>query len=148
MIERAHRTLKTVLAILAQDHPNTWPDHVPEAEKALNEAVHTSLGTSPYFAFFGRHPNREVGQLQLPQDEENMDERSLNIKELLKETMNRTTQRYRDTANAKRQNTVLEEGSYVWVYQEEPIPNTATKLNRKWKGPYKIEQVLGDGRAY
>lgn len=55
VLERAHRTLKTVLAILSQEHPNTWPEHICETKKALNEAVHTSLGTSPFFAFFARH---------------------------------------------------------------------------------------------
>lgn len=85
VIERAHGTLKTVLAILSQEHPNTWPSHISETEKVLNEAVHTSLGTSPYFAFYGRHPNREVGQLMLPADEVDEDDKS-DVKNLLKET--------------------------------------------------------------
>ena len=84
VLERAHRTPKTVLAILSQEHPNTWPDHVHETEKALNEAVHTSLSTSPFCAFFGRHPVREVGQLRLPDDEIGSFG-TFDVKELLKE---------------------------------------------------------------
>lgn len=85
VIERAHRTLKTILAILSQEHPNTWPAHIDKTERAHNEAVHTSLGTSPFFAFYGRHPNREIGQLQLPSPE--MEDDQINVKELLKETV-------------------------------------------------------------
>ena len=148
VIERAHRTVKTVLAILSQEHPNTWPNHIQETAKALNEAVHTSLGTSPFYAFYGRHPNREVGQLQLPADEEIETRDKLQVKELIKETMKRTTERYLRTANSSRKNTTLTSGSLVWVYVEEPLPNTAVKLNRKWRGPYRIVEVVDGGRAY
>ena len=148
VIERAHRTLKTVLAILSQKHPNTWPQHIQETAKALNEAVHTSLGTSPFFAFYGRHPNREVGQLMLPVDEEAETVDKLQVKELLKETMRRTTEGYLKNANAHRKDVTLELGSLAWVHIEEPLPDTAVKLNRKWRGPFKIVEVIDGGRAY
>ena len=150
VLERAHRTLKTVLAILSQEHPNTWPNHIHETEKALNEAVHTSLGTSPFFAFYGRHPNREVGHLWLPPEEEPYvrHEDRLDMKKILKETVQRSTQSYLKSANVKRKNELMGVGSYAWVYIEEPLPDTAVKLNRKWKGPYKIIDVVDGGRAY
>ena len=149
VLERAHRTLKTVLAILSQEHPNTWPDHVHEAEKAMNEAVHTSLGTSPFFAFYGRHPVREFGQLRLPDDDiDDSSEGECNMKEILKETARRMTKKYRDAANRDRKNQEVGVGSYVWVHVEEPLPNTAIKLNPKWQGPYKVTHVVDEGRAY
>lgn len=148
VLERAHRTLKTVLAILSQEHPNTWPDHIQETAKVLNEAVHTSLGTSHFLAFYGRHPNRVVGQLLLPPDKESRDEDKLDVRRLLRETLECTTRKYLKAANTKRKNTVLGVGDYAWVYIEEPLPSTAVKLNRKWKGPYKVIHVVDDGRAY
>ena len=147
VLERAHRTLKTILAILSQEHPNTWPDHIHETEKAMNEAVHTSLGTSPFFAFFGRHPVREVGQLRLPEDEINNSE-TFNVKDLLKKTAERMTKGYLANANSNRRNDTLGIGTYVWAFVEEPLPNTAAKLNQKWQGPYKIVHVVDNGRAY
>ena len=148
VLERAHRTLKTVLAILSQEHPNTWPEHINETEKAMNEAVHTSLGTSPFFAFFGRHPIREVGQLQLPDDDIEGSGEKFNRKELLKKTAERMTKSYLAYANSGRKNETLSVGKQVWVYVEEPLPNTAIKLNQKWQGPYQITHVVDNGRAY
>ena len=133
VLERAHRTLKTVLAILSQEHPNAWPDHIHETEKALNEAVHTSLGTSPFFAFFGRHPVREVGQLRLPDDELGSSD-TFNIKELLKETARRMTKGYLARGNSKRKNEQLRVGMYAWVKVEESLENVAVKLSPKWTG--------------
>ena len=147
VLERAHRTLKTVLAILSQEHPNTWPDHIHETEKALNEAVHASLGTSPFFAFFGRHPVREVGQLRLPDDEIGSSD-TFNIKELLKETARRMTKGYLARGNSKRKNEQLRVGMYAWAKVEESLENVAVKLSPKWTGPYKIIHVVDDGRAY
>jgi len=47
-----------------------------------------------------------------------------------------------------RKNKPLAVGDLAWVYVEEPIPNTAAKLNRKWKGPFKVINVVDGGRAY
>lgn len=148
VLERAHRTLKTVLAILSQDHPNNWPNHIHETAKGLNEAVHTSLGTSPFFAFYGRHPNREVGQLLLPQEEGVEGEDRVDIKKLIKETVQRSTRGYLKTANESRKNDQLAVGDLAWVFSEENLPDTARKMNKRWKGPYRITTVVDNGRAY
>ncbi|KAK3880952.1 hypothetical protein Pcinc_014602 [Petrolisthes cinctipes] len=116
------------------------------AEKTLNEAVHTSLGTSPFFAFYGRHPNRELGELQFPEDEDCAGR--LNVKLLLKETLHRMTSKYLRQANEGRKNNSITAGELVWVYLEESLPGTASKLNRKWEGPYKIIRNIDGGRAY
>ncbi|XP_047480196.1 uncharacterized protein LOC125032856 [Penaeus chinensis] len=115
VIERAQRTLKTVLHLTVQ--------------------------------FMARHPNREVVQQMLPADEEDKEDK-LDVKNLLKETLKLTTQKYLQKTNVGRKNKQLEVGDLAWVYVEEPIPNAAAKLDRKWKGPFKIINVVDRGRAY
>ena len=148
VLERAHRTLKSVLAMLSRDHPNNWPDRIPEAVKILNESVHTSLSTSPFFIQFGYHPSRKVGTLTLPEQEELEGQSRVDLKKQIKETLGKQTRKYRDHANATRRNDSLQENEMVWIYQENPLPGTAVKLNRKWIGPYKIVSVIDSGRAY
>ena len=152
VLERAHRTLKSVVAMLSRDHPNNWPIHLPEAVKILNESVHETLGTSPFFVQYGYHPLRQVGTLDLP-DQDEIETRNENgtadsLRERIKENVKKRTDQYRNRANLKRRNDKLEVGDLAWVYQEHPIPGTATKLNRKWIGPYRVVVVIGDGRAY
>ena len=146
VLERSHRTLKSVLSMLSKEHPNKWPLHLPDAVHILNESVHISLGTSPFFVQFGYHPKRVVGTLLLPEEVET--DCNKNLRKLIKENVKSQTTYYRDRANKNRRDNKLKEGELAWIYVEEPIPGTATKLNRKWKGPYKIVKVLGDGRAY
>ena len=149
VLERAHRTLKSVLSMLSKEHPNRWPLHLPEAIRILNESVHTSLGTSPFFVQFGYHPKRMVGTLLLPEEKEgDYSSQGTELRKLIRETIKKQTDYYRDRANVSRNNSRLEVNNLVWVYVEDPIPGTAVKLNRKWKGPYKIVKVIGDGRAY
>ncbi len=55
-----HRTLKLVLAALCQGHPLRWPNLLQPCQVIMNQAVHTSTGQQPYFAFFSRHPTSLV----------------------------------------------------------------------------------------
>ena len=149
VLERAHRTLKSVLSMLSREHPNFWPKHLPEAVKVLNESVHTSLGTSPFFVQFGYHPLRLVGTLVLPEDSDEVDsENSKQIKAQIRETVKTQTDYYRNKANQSRGDDKLEVGDLAWIYKENHTPGTAVKMNRKWEGPYRVIQVIGEGRAY
>ena len=151
VLERAHRTLKSVIAMLSKEHPNNWPKYLPEAIKILNESVHTSLGTSPFFVQYGYHPLRSIGTLELPdQSEDDVEETSTSqsIRDQIRETVKKQTDYYRGKANVSRGTDKLKIGDLAWIYQEFPLPGTAVKLNRKWIGPYKVTSVVGDGRAY
>ena len=149
VLERAHRTLKSVISMLSREHPNHWTKHLSETVKILNESVHTSLGTSPFFVQFGYHPLRCVGTLILPEDADEVNqEESTQIRAQIKETLKAQTHYYRERANQKRKEDKLAVDDLAWIYKESTIPGTATKLNQKWEGPYRITKVIGGGRAY
>ena len=42
----------------------------------------------------------------------------------------------------------LQVGDLVLVLNQYQIPGTARKLNKKWVGPYKVENVIREGAAY
>lgn len=56
--------------------------------------------------------------------------------------------RYRAVANRTRKNQKMEAGALVWVRVEVTQPSTSRKLNVKWKGPYRVVEVMRNGGAY
>ncbi|KAG0727867.1 Transposon Tf2-9 polyprotein [Chionoecetes opilio] len=145
--ERMHRTLKSVLSTLCQGHPLRWPTLLQPCQITMNQAVHTSTGKAkPHFAFFSRHAPRLVGT-SLPGVEGEQDDMDV-AHALIRETHQKMSRRYRDVANRKRKNQVVEVGALVWVRKETTIPGTCRKLNVKWHGIYRMMEVRLSGSVY
>ena len=145
IIERMHRTLKTVLAQLCGGYPLCWPTLLRKCQTMMNEAVHSATGVTPYYAFYGRHPYR--GSSQMPHIE-NDDQDSVALREVIKNASLKSQRHYRAVANRKRKKEVVGKKALVWVRSEKTIPGTCTKLNPKWIGPYRVVEVLNEGVAY
>ncbi len=143
---RMHRTLKTVLAALCQGHPLRWPKLLQTCQAVMNEAVSTTTGQKPYFAFCGRHPARAIGA-RLP-GTDSTEDGVAEAHAILKETHCCMARRSRGVANRNRKNQKVTAGSQVWVRNESVIPGTSRKLNVKWLGPFKVIEVVRDGSAY
>ncbi len=111
----------------------------------MNQAVHTSTGQQPYFAFFSRHPPRLVST-SLPSVDDEADKLA-EAQALVRET-NQMSRCYRDTVNRARKTQKVEVGVLVWVKSEVPLPGTCKKLNPKWHGVYRVEEVVLDGSVY
>ena len=41
---------------LVDNHPKSWPEHLPEVQLAYNAAKHSSTGVAPYELVFKAHP--------------------------------------------------------------------------------------------
>ena len=142
--ERMHRTLKSLLAALCNGHPLHWPKHLTQCQQIMNTAIHTSTNTTPYFAFFGRHPSRSLGLPVVSSENDDV----LEAHRLIQETQRAMTQKYRDVANRGRKNQSVSVGTLVWVKRETVVPGTSRKLNPKWTGPFRVEEVIRNGSAY
>ena len=55
-VERANRTLKTMIASYVEGNHKTWDKHLHEFRFAMNTATQASTKVSPAFLNFGRHP--------------------------------------------------------------------------------------------
>lgn len=146
LIERMHRTLKTVLAQMCKGYPLRWPTLLGECQSHMNLAVHSSTGVSPYVAFFARQPPRFVTAPLLTVQSEDGDIQKL--KRMIKDASVSSQRRYRAVANRKRRKEKVAVGSLVWVKLETTLPGTCTKLNAKWKGPFRVSEVIRDGQVY
>ncbi len=98
--KRMHRTLKSVLTALCQGHPLRWPKLLQPCQVIGNQAVHTSTGQQPYFAFFSRYPPRLVSA-SLPFVDGAADELA-EAHAQVRETHQKMSRRYRDVANRAR----------------------------------------------
>ena len=67
-VERAHRITKSMLATFCNGQPQRWSLHLKACQDILNKAVQTTIGTTPYYAFFVPHPPMLV-TANLPQVE-------------------------------------------------------------------------------
>ena len=139
-----HRTLKSILAALCDGYPLHWPKHLTLCQKIMNHAIHTSINTTPYFAFFGRHPSRGLGLPVVSSDSDDVSE----AHRLIWETQKSMTQKYRDVANRGRKNMKVSVGTLVWVKRETITPGSSRKLNPKWTGPFRVVEVIRNGSAY
>ncbi|MPC78461.1 hypothetical protein E2C01_072947 [Portunus trituberculatus] len=112
----------------------------------MNLAIHSSTGVSHYVTFFARQPPRSVTAPLLTVQSENSDAQKL--KRFIKDASVSSQRRYRAVANRKRREEKVSIGSLVWVKSETQLPGTSTKLNAKWKGPFRVSEVIRHGQLY
>ncbi len=112
--ERRHRTLKTVLASLGQGHPLRWPKLLQTCQAIVSEAVHSTTGQQPCFAFYDRHPARAIGT-RLP-GIDGTEDGVAEAHAILKETHLKMARRYRSVANRRRRNQKVDVGSLVHLF--------------------------------
>ena len=68
-VEHFNQTLLKMLGTLEEHQKADWKTYVPTLVHAYNATHHKSIGFSPYFLMFGRHPRLAVDAfLGLPTD--------------------------------------------------------------------------------
>ena len=144
--ERMHRTCKSILRSLCRGYPLRWPQLLQQVQVVMNTAIHSTTGQTPYYAFFSRHPHRNIGA---PLDHVESDEEGRALAhELLKQTHLNMSRKFSAVANRNRVNQKVEENSLVWVKSETLLPGVGRKLQTKWIGPYRVSEIIREGSAY
>lgn len=70
MTERFNQTLLKMLGTLEDNEKSDWKSHVPTLVHAYNSTHHDSIGFSPFYLMFGRHPRLAIDAfLGLGEDE-------------------------------------------------------------------------------
>ena len=60
LLERAHRTLKNALYIMAKERNSTWVDVLDYCKMALNAQFNSATKCSPFYALYGRNWNLDL----------------------------------------------------------------------------------------
>lgn len=145
-VERYMLTLKNMLTMVELDTSKNWQDNLGEVQLALNSTKHRTTGFSAAELLFGV----EIRSLQLNKiilatvaDAD----ANLSIADIRSQASNRVEK----TANAdkarfnagKARVKPFQMGEFVFARNNERM---LTKLDRKYRGPYKIVRVLGNDR--
>ena len=147
-LERAHRTLKNSLFIMAIERLTNWVDILPYVVSAHNNSIHRSTGCSPFYALYGRN-----GDIELPGSPEARITASspmdygFQVSNCLKdayaaiETANKEADRVIDEKVARTSSKcMLKVGDKVCLYR----PHAAGNTHRMpWSGNYKILETNG-----
>jgi len=126
VVERVRGSIKPILCALGIRLAYQWPKYLNWCGRSLNEWVHSTTGTTPYWAFFKGHPKKYI-EFRVP--DLLADEEGLELAEdSMKEQRDRAVKTYSLTKqkceNSKKN---LKCGSLVQVKREVFDPYTSCK---------------------
>ena len=152
LVERFNRTLCESLAKL--DNIAEWDLHIPSVLFAYRTAVQSSTKVTPFYLAYGREARLPISFDNLDEVlEENILDRLFHlvdelphIRETAKQQVRKTQQKQKRQydQNIKRSQ-AYQIGDKVLMYHAAKEKQWSGKLEPKWKGPYYIHQVLGNG---
>ena len=150
-VERVNRVLKNMLGKVTQPIDNAdWSQRLKDVEFAINNTEHKSTGQSPCKLLFGieqRGPRIDylteylacVGQVTRP-----------NIIDLRKEAQKNILKSQEYAQNWFRKHSrgarIYSPGDLVFITNVDTTAGTNKKFLPKFKGPYRINKVLGNDR--
>ena len=153
LVERFNGTLKTMLRRLCSEQPKAWHRYINPLLFAYREVPHESTGFSPFELMYGRTvrgPMMILKELWTKEGAEDEIKTSyqfvLELRNRLEETLNIAHEALRRSqANQKRQYDRKARTRTFDVDDEVLIllPTDNNKLLMQWKGPFKVEEVMG-----
>lgn len=161
MVERYHYTLKTRLAIFAQESHQLWDQYLDFVVFSQRTAKNDATGFSPALLTLGRELRSPY---ELYANTENSDREEfdasvfynrlkldlLKIQEIAVLNMDRARKRQAHGYNLRRKDSTFEVDQLVWKKNFQPssaIDHITQKLSPKFVGPYRIVEVLAPSQV-
>ncbi len=155
-VERAHRDLGGMLRSLQNSYdgsPGCWHDLLPQAVFALNTAVSSSTGLSPYQIVFNRLPATPLSTLfgnpptgpapptaAISDATRQLQRRAELSHEYVRRHLHAAVARRRRQYNKERKDFQI--GSRVWLFSPVNKLHVSRKLNLHWTGPWTILEKI------
>ena len=150
--ERTHSTLAERMTPLVKQEPHTWEQYLPGTVFAMNSAVNSGTGYSPYEIIFGSRPRFPLNPTSqdtlqpIPQDCESyvlkLNRQLRNIREQVEENVRKSQENMVRRMNSDIKVLVFEPGDYVYCLRDPTGPGK--KLQDKYQGPYLVHEVCSD----
>lgn len=146
-IERMFRTIRPVLATIANKVPRQWNKYLTLAAHSHNTAFHVAIKNTPFFILLGRKPH----PLPVRHAEAEIEDNVIRLKrwKLAREAASqglienqKATKLYYDTRRARPQDE-YKIGDCVLVKTVRAPKEAAYKLYPKYVGPYRIIEIRG-----
>jgi len=151
--ERVNQVLEQYLRIFCDHQQGNWLDILPLAEFAYNNAKHTSIRMSPFFANYGLHP-RGILRVTLagpgasnPSAEE-IRQKYRAIHDRVKEDLKHAQAKYKEFYDAHHKEApIFEPGDLVWLSRRNiTTTRPSSKLDVKRLSPFKVLKAVGDSK--
>lgn len=150
LIERFNRTLLCMLSLFVEENQSNWDTLLPYVMMAYRSSVHASTGYTPYKVLFGREMVLPVDIMLDVGAGEAFSSVSAYVGHLV-ETLSTVVEAVRKhqakASNQQKTNfdfraslQFYSEGEFVWVLNKARRRGLCPKLQRRFKGPYKIRE--------
>lgn len=149
--ERTIGVLHNILSRLTSSHQEDWDLHLPYALYAYRTSVHETTRETPFFLVYGRDP-MNPSDLQIRQWVKGHKKTHAYTKEIVDRLMEakkrvraatlKQKQKNATAYNQGRVDSTFKFGDIVWLDVPKMKPTENRKLSPKWKGPYRIFQVV------
>ena len=155
MVERINSVVSQILRCLIHslDNEKNWKQILPIVEMSINSLPNRSIGFSPFFLNYGYHLVAPVqlldnSMVNKVESVNNFVSRIQQVWQKAKENIKRAQARQQRYYDERHKPESFEEGSYVLLStQNLMIKGTPSKLRRRFVGPFKIIQCIGN-QAY
>ena len=153
MIERANRTVVNMLSAFVSDHQKDWDEYVLLVIMAYRSSIHETTGTSPNMMTFGRELRLPIDIIfGLPEKENSkaygslyasqMSDRMNEIHDLALKRLHIASEAMKRSYGIKCNFIEFQVGEAVWLYDPVRKVGLDQKLQRSWKGPFKVISKL------
>ena len=159
LVERLNKTIVKCLSLASAKDQREWPSHLIKVTMSYNMMKQESTGFSPYRLMYGREAKTPLSLLfpamqrakPVPAHEyvKTQVADMARVAEIVRKNV-RTAQIRQVRNHDKRiSNTpVLKEGQWAMVYVDVVRKDHTGKMTRKWRGPWRVLHVQGDGLLY
>ncbi|SPO30394.1 related to pol protein [Ustilago trichophora] len=150
--ERVNQVLEQYLRMYCNYEQNDWVKLLVTAAFVYNNAVHSSIGVSPFFACYGWNPKSHpeiparlgVNNLKLAEFLVQGHERYKYLQDQIRHAQSRAVEQY----NRKHKDLELKVGDMVYINRKNWKTRRPTaKLDTRFAGPYPVKERIGR-RAY
>ncbi|KAL5004068.1 hypothetical protein ScPMuIL_017524, partial [Solemya velum] len=154
MIERANRTIESILASFVSKHQKDWDEYIPLLMMAYRSSIHESTSVSPNKMMFGREINlpidlvfgRPEKELQNSETEYacDLEENLTIIHDFARKRLQLSSDAMKKNYDHKVKHNQYNQGDLVWYYNPQREVGKNPKLQKPWVGPCGILEKLND----
>uniref|UniRef100_A0A3B3C356 Integrase catalytic domain-containing protein n=1 Tax=Oryzias melastigma TaxID=30732 RepID=A0A3B3C356_ORYME len=157
LIERFNRTLLSMLSLFVEDNQLNWDSLLPYVMLAYRTSAHASTSFTPYKVLFGQEIVLPVDvMLNVGENRafSSVDEYVTRLQETLSSVVD-AVRRHQAHATAQQKASYdfganfqyFSEGELVWVHNKARKRGVCSKLQRRFKGPFRVlERITEESR--
>ncbi len=159
LCERMNQTIKNMLCTNVQEHGEEWDRYLETVLFAYNATCQESTGFSPNLLWFGREVQLPLSLIfpdatekpppnSYDEHVEKLRSSISNNLAIARENTRQATKRQRRNYDKRVHGKPLEIGTQVLLHTLQIQPGVMRKMAPKFKGPFRVLEVLNGGRDY